>query len=186
MNKLRVGVLMGGKSIEKEVSFNSGRTICDHLDTTRYTVIPLFQKDSTLFILPWHFLHRGKTTDFEHRLAEEAEQVTWDDLKKHIDFIYIAQHGRYAEDGILQGFLEILDIPYLGSPVLASALRMDKNIHKTFLHNAGIKTPKHIVLNPDEIDNFDTHKQTILQKLTNSTIHAPFVVKPNNEGSSLG
>ena len=72
MQKLRVGVLMGGKSIEKEVSFNSGRTICDHLDTTRYEIIPLFQTNAHLYLLPWHFLHRGKTTDFEHRLPTEG------------------------------------------------------------------------------------------------------------------
>ena len=106
MNKLRVGILMGGKGIEKEVSFNTGRTICDHLTSTRYTVIPLYQKNATLFILPWHFLHRGKTTDFEHRLEFEATFLTWDNLKNYVDFIYIAQHGRYAEDGTIQGFLK--------------------------------------------------------------------------------
>lgn len=186
MKKLRVGVLMGGKSIEKEVSFNSGRTICDHLDTNRYAIVPIYQKDNTLFILPWHFLHRGKTTDFEHRLAQEASIIAWDDLKNHVDFIYIAQHGRYAEDGILQGFLEVLNIPYLGSGVFASALRMDKITHKIFLHDAGIATPNYITIEPHEIDNFDTHKQHILQKLTNANIHDLYVVKPYNEGSSLG
>ena len=114
--KLRVGVLMGGMSVEKEVSFNSGRTICDHLDTSRYTVIPLFQRhDGELFLLPWHFLHRGKISDFEHRLEHEAQHITWDSLKTTIDFMYLAIHGRYAEDGTIQGLLEILRIPYLGS-----------------------------------------------------------------------
>ena len=61
---------MGGKSIEKEVSFNSGRTVCDHLDSIRYDIIPIFQTCSRqLYILPWHFLHRGKISDFEHRLS---------------------------------------------------------------------------------------------------------------------
>ena len=186
MQKLRVGVLMGGKSLEKEVSFNSGRTICDHLDTTRYSVIPLFQTDSKIYVLPWHFLHRGKTTDFEHRLAGQAEYVAWDDLKKYIDFIYIAQHGRYAEDGTLQGFLEILDIPYVGSGVFASALRMDKIAQKTFLHNAGITTPRYIAVEPHQIDNFEQYKNNILQKLINAHISNNYVVKPSNEGSSIG
>src|ERR1700740_23965 len=109
MPKLRVGVLMGGKSIEHEVSFNSGRTICDHLDTSRYEIIPLYQtRTGLLYILPWHFLHRGKTTDFEHRLHNQASSVSWDQLKNIIDFVYIATHGRYAEDGTLQGILEIM------------------------------------------------------------------------------
>lgn len=185
MQPLRVGVLMGGKSLEKEVSFNSGRTICDHLDTTRYTAIPLFQTDSRIYLLPWHFLHRGKTADFEHRLATQAQEIIWDDLPKHIDFMYIAQHGRYAEDGCLQGFLEILKIPYLGSGVLASALRADKHIHKIMLHNYGIAIPQYIVIEPYEIDNFEQHKDHIFDQLKNIA-SKQYIIKPYNEGSSLG
>ena len=184
MQKLRIGVLMGGKSLEKEVSFNSGRTVCDHLDTTRYTAIPLFQAHSRIYLLPWHFLHRGKTTDFEHRLANEAQEVAWDDLHQHIDFIYIAQHGRYAEDGCLQGFLEILNIPYLGSGIFASALRADKHMHKIILRNAGIEVPEYIVVEPDAIDNFEQHKDHIFTQLQD--ISGKYIIKPYNEGSSLG
>jgi UDP-N-acetylmuramate--alanine ligase len=186
MQKLRIGVLMGGKSLEKEVSFNSGRTVCDHLDTARYSIIPLFQNGSKLYLLPWHFLHRGKTTDFEHRLIDEAELIAWDDLKQHVDFIYIAQHGRYAEDGSLQGFLTILGIPYHGSGVLASALRTDKILLKTFLNNAGIATPRFVAVEPYEVDNFEQHKDSIFTKLTINGITTNFIVKPYNEGSSLG
>ena len=186
MHKLRVGVLMGGKSIEKEVSFNSGRTICDHLDTTRYNIIPIFQTHDNLYILPWHFLHRGKITDFEHRLTSEADHIIWDDLKKLVDFIYIATHGRFAEDGTLQGFLEILDIPYLGSGVFASALRMDKIMQKTFLMAAGINVPNYITVGPHDISLSKKNINQILQKLAANNIQLPCVVKPYNEGSSLG
>ncbi len=219
MKKIRIGVLMGGKSLEKEVSFNTGRTVCDYIDTTQYTTVPLYQTGSKIYLLPWHFLHRGKTTDFEHRLHNEAEYIAWDDLKNYVDFIYIAQHGRYAEDGTLQGFLNILGIPYLGSNVFASALRTDKIMHKTFLNNAGIATPKFVAVEPYEIDNFEKYKNNILKQLENlyprarpelveelsaqrypSTgsgrahknknntpdINDLFVVKPFNEGSSLG
>lgn len=186
MQKLRIGVLMGGMSLEKEVSFNSGRTICDHVDTTRYDVIPLYQNSSHLYLLPWHFLHRGKTTDFEHRLAHEAELIVWDDLKKRIDFIFIAQHGRYAEDGTLQGLLTVLDIPYLGSGIFASAVRMDKIAQKKFLGIAGIATPAYTVIEPDEIEHFALHKTTIIEKIKKIGPGNSFVVKPHNEGSSFG
>ncbi len=221
MEKIRIGVLMGGKSLEKEVSFNTGRTVCDYIDTTQYTTVPLYQTGSKIYLLPWHFLHRGKTTDFEHRLATEAECIAWDDLKKHVDFIYIAQHGRYAEDGTLQGFLNILGIPYLGSNVFASALRTDKIIHKTFLNNAGIATPAFIAVEPYEIDNFEEYQDVIFTRLENLYPRARpepvegyhssargypstssgrahknknntpdnndfFVIKPYNEGSSIG
>ncbi len=166
MSTLRVGVLMGGKSIEKEVSFNSGRTVCDHLDTARYDIVPIFQtQNGTLFILPWHFLHRGKINDFEHRLAKEAQQITWDDLKKLVDFVYIATHGRYAEDGILQGALTVLGIPYLGSDIFSSAVCMDKIIQKAFLQNHGIDVPKDVTLSPAQAAQFESIADNVTQQL---------------------
>lgn len=187
MPKLRVGVLMGGKGIEKEVSFNSGRTICDLLDTARYEIIPLFQTQSNLlYVLPWHFLHRGKISDFEHRLSSEAQNIAWDDLKQLIDFIYIAMHGRFAEDGTLQGFLQVLSIPYLGSKVLGSALGMDKIMQKEILQIHSIKVPQSITLHPDHILNYELHKQNILQQLEKNSISFPCIVKPYQEGSSFG
>lgn len=187
MTKLRVGVLMGGKSIEKEVSFNSGRTICDHLDTMRYDIIPLFQTEANrLYILPWHFLHRGKISDFFARLATEAQEIKWDDLKTRIDFMYIAQHGKFAEDGTMQGMLEVLNIPYLGSKILGSALSMDKIMQKKFLAMHGIQTAADIVVTPDQITHYEKHRQSILAQLQQKNISFPLVVKPYKEGSSLG
>lgn len=184
---LRVGVLMGGMSVEREVSFNSGRTICDHLDTSRYSVVPLFQRvDGKLFILPWHFLHRGKITDFEHRLEREAQHVSWSSLKNLIDFMYIATHGRYAEDGTLQGFLEILGIPYLGSKVFASALRMDKILQKSILRSHGISVARSIAVYPEQIMTYEQSKQRILSEMHHAGISFPCVVKPHKEGSSIG
>ncbi len=184
-NLLRIGVLMGGRSIEREVSFNSGRTVCDHLDVHRYIVVPLFQtRQGIIYQMPWHFLHRGKTTDFEHRLEDEAVHIAWDDLKSMIDFMYITTHGRYAEDGILQGALELLGIPYLGAGILASAVRMNKHVHKLFLQKAGILTPRHVVFYPHEITSLTT--QEIELRCAAAAILLPAVVKPCNEGSSLG
>lgn len=185
MRKLRVGVFMGGKSIEKEVSFNSGRTVCDHLDTVRYDIIPIFQTDrGNLFILPIRFLHRGKISDFEHRLTTQAQEIKWDDLPSLIDFAYIATHGRYAEDGTLQGFFDVLGIPYLGSKIFASAVRMDKAMQKVFMHAAGIEVPRDITILPEEINNIT--EASILNRLVAANIALPVVIKPHSEGSSLG
>ncbi len=185
MQKLRVGVFMGGRSVENEASFNSGRTVCDHLDTQLYEIVPIFQRrDGTLFILPWHFLHRGKTTDFTHRLDKEAQRITWDQLKSHADFIYLAIHGHYAEDGCLQGFLEILGIPYLGSGILTSALCMTKDIQKHILAAHGFHVPKGITLSVGDVAHFATNK--VVQQLSAEGITLPYIVKPHKEGSSLG
>src|SRR3990167_3241251 len=183
LKKLKIGVLMGGKSVENEVSFNSGRTICDHLDNEKYEVIPIFQTfQGQLFILPLKFLHRGKTSGFIQRLEKEAEKICWDDLKKLVDFVYIATHGRFAEDGTLQAMLEILAIPYLGSKVFASALARDKFIAFDFLKINGIDVPKHFIVNPEDQNN----KNKISENLKKETINFPCIVKPHKEGSSLG
>lgn len=186
MHTVRVGVLMGGMSAEQEVSFNSGRTICDHLDINRYTVIPLFQRyDGALFVLPYKFLHRGKITDFIDRLEAEAESITWDALRTHVDFLYLAVHGKYAEDGTLQGMLEVLGIPYLGSRVYASAVCMNKSFTKKILAIHDITVPRDVMINPptktDEIS-----PQAIQMQLEQAKLSYPLVVKPQSEGSSIG
>ena len=149
---IRVGVLLGGKSIEREVSFNSGRTVCDHLDTTLYKVVPLFQTaQGTLYILPWTFLYRGKIADFESRLEKEAKKIIWDELTTIIDFMYIAVHGKYAEDGTLQAILELLKIPYLGTKVFGSALGMNKVLQNKYLKMNNIVVPKGFGVTVDEV-----------------------------------
>ncbi|MBU4269629.1 hypothetical protein KJ644_00070 [Candidatus Dependentiae bacterium] len=184
-SKLRVGVLMGGRSIEREVSFNSGRTICDHLDVQKFEIVPVFQKDNgTLYLLPWHFLHRGKISDFYNRLDSEAKQIKWDDLKNLIDFVYLALHGRFGEDGTVQGILEILNIPYLGAKVFGSALIMDKVAQKVILETNKINTPKDITISAYDIKNIKL--ENILNSLEKNKIKLPVVVKPAHEGSSFG
>lgn len=186
MHTVRVGVLMGGMSAEQEVSFNSGRTICDHLDINRYTIIPLFQRyDGALFLLPYKFLHRGKITDFIDRLEAEAERVTWDALRTLVDFLYLAVHGKYAEDGTLQGMLEVLGIPYLGSRVYASAVCMDKSFTKKILAMHKIAVPRDIVLNPPT-KTAEVSLQAIEAQLEKVNLSYPLVVKPQSEGSSIG
>lgn len=190
--KLRVGVLLGGKSIEREVSLNSGRTVCDHLDTARYEIIPIFQTEvGDLYILPQRFLHRGKTADFENRLPNEAEKINWDILATRIDFAFIAMHGRYAEDGLLQGTLEVLGIPYLGSKVLPSALGMNKQMQKEFLRIAKIDVPASITITPNQLNDLlkvseQEQRATLEQLCTTAQLKFPLVIKPQNEGSSLG
>lgn len=185
LSKYRIAVLMGGKSIEREVSFNSGRTICDHLDSNIYEIIPLFQaEDGHIYILPWHFLHRGKISDFRQRLTQEATLVSWDELKTLVDFVYIAVHGRYAEDGTLQGMLEVLGIPYLGAKVFGSSLGMNKVVQKKYLASQGICVPAGFNVSPSMLSNLSS--DFLQQKINDANIHFPFIVKPAHEGSSLG
>lgn len=191
MKKIRVGVIMGGKSQEREVSFNSGRTVCDHLDSMHYEIVPIFQKtNGQLYFLPLRFLHRGKIADFEHRLTSEAQEVAWDALKNSIDFMFIALHGRYAEDGTIQGFLEVLGIPYLGSKVLQCAWSRDKIMQKKLLYAAGINVARGISLQTDILKRLLSTPKELLEHVhqvcSNNTLNWPLVIKPHFEGSSLG
>lgn len=177
---IRVGIFMGGPSLEKEVSFNSGRTICDHLDREYYIPIPLFiSNERKLFILPWQFLYRGKISDFENRLFSDATKISWDELPQIIDFAYLALHGFLGEDGAIQGMLTIFNIPFSGSNILTNAVCMNKKFASLLLSMNNIKTPEEIYLNKN--DNYN--KNEILSFLY---LHKKIIIKPEQEGSSIG
>lgn len=185
MHTLRVGIFMGGNSVEREVSFNSGRTVYDHLDIRLYTPAPIFQaSNDKLYILAWKFMHRGTIADFEHRLAHEAQEISYADLANLVDFVFIAAHGAYVEDGRLQGLLELMHIPYTGSGVYASAISMHKHIQKQLLHAAGISVPHGVYIPADAIHDYD--EPATAQLLAEHALTLPLIVKPIHGGSSVG
>ena len=115
---LRVGVLMGGQSAEREISLKTGKAVCAALTRRGFQVFPI-DVDATL---PWKL------------------------RSKKVDVAFIALHGRGGEDGTVQGLLEIVGIPYTGSGVRASAMAMDKATTKALLQTHGIPVPRGIVL----------------------------------------
>jgi D-alanine-D-alanine ligase len=145
---MRVGVIMGGISSEKQVSLMTGQEMMLHLDKNKYEIVPIVLEDT----------------------KDLADKV------KSIDIALLALHGKYGEDGTIQGTLESLGICYTGSGVLSSSLCMDKNISKKIIRYEGVQTPDWIhlskkdELNLDEIDRMGY----------------PLVVKPNSGGSSVG
>ncbi|ASA19607.1 D-alanine--D-alanine ligase [Paenibacillus donghaensis] len=126
MQRLKVGVIMGGVSSEYEVSLNTGREMLKHLDPSKYEGIPVII----------------------NRLDQLIEGVNG------LDFALLALHGAYGEDGTVQGTLETLGIPYSGSGVLSSSLCMDKQLSKTILRHAGIPTPDWLCW--DSMECYDT------------------------------
>ncbi|MDP2024600.1 D-alanine--D-alanine ligase [Sulfuriferula sp.] len=148
MNRFgKVAVLLGGRSAEREVSLNSGKAVLAAL--LRQGV------DAHAF------------DPAEHDLSELAAQK--------FDRVMIALHGRYGEDGTIQGALELMGIPYSGSGVMASALAMDKWRTKLLWLAAGVPTPDYALLTADT--DFDA----VVAKLG-----LPIFVKPAREGSSIG
>ena len=131
MEKLRIGIIMGGMSSEREVSLNSGRNVHDNLDPELYEAIPVFMDgEGRLWVIPWQLVSQNTTLDIFDHLEGEARRIAYEDLKKEIDFAFISLHGKYGDDGCIQGLLELLNLPYTGPGVLASALGMDKHIQQ--------------------------------------------------------
>lgn len=141
----KVVVLMGGPSAEREVSLSSGRECAQALRQAGYEVVEL---------------DAGK--DLPARLAEHAPDVVFNSL-----------HGRWGEDGCVQGLLEWLGIPYTHSGVLASALAMDKTRSKQAFREAGLPVLESLIADADEVR-------------ARHVMAPPYVVKPNDEGSSVG
>lgn len=146
--KPNIAVLMGGRSAERDVSLVTGEQVASALEQKGYRVARL---DLNEF--------------FVDELRASGAGV-----------VFIALHGRLGEDGTVQGMLEVLDVPYTGSGVLASALAMDKVISKKIFSCEGIPTPDFVVLRREE--SFDPN---IVERLG-----LPVVVKPACEGSAIG
>jgi D-alanine-D-alanine ligase len=150
MGKLRLALIAGGKSSEREVSLKSGAQVYQALNQDKYDI-----------------RRYDPLTDLE-RLVQEA---------KELDAALIIMHGRGGEDGSMQGLLDLLDIPYQGSGVLASALAMNKELSKTIYQQAGLKVPRALI--------FDRAGAPSLQEIAVG-LGLPVVIKPVNEGSSIG
>ncbi len=147
---LRVALLAGGKSGEREVSLAGAQEVARALDPAKYQVKRF-----------------DPATDMA-RLATEAA---------NLDVVFILLHGRFGEDGTVQGFLDLLGLPYQGSGVLGSALAMDKDVAKTLYRVHGLPVSKWRMAKPADAED----PKRLLQGLT-----LPLVVKPVRQGSSLG
>lgn len=180
--RLRVGVVLGGMSSEREISLESGRNIYMSLDRQKYEGIPIFlDSQGRFWEIPLPLLVQNTTADIESRL-DEAKRIAYEDLQERVDFVYIGLHGKYGEDGCLQGILELLGIPYSGSGVLASAVGMDKHITRHILAAAGMKVPKYLLISTKD---WQTNPQ-VISGLVEDSLGYPCVVKPTREGCSTG
>ena len=149
MKRLCVALLCGGKSSEREISLKSGMQVKKALPEDKYEVIIY-----------------DPATDLA-KLVQDASKI---------DVALVMLHGRYGEDGTVQGFLDLLDIPYQCSGVLASALAMDKVMSKRIFKMAGLQVPKDVVLRRGE--PYETARIA-------AELGWPLMVKPADGGSSI-
>ncbi len=212
--KIRIGIIFGGSSREREISFAGGRTVYDNLNKAIFEPIPIFVDSFNNFVLlDWHFVYKGSIRDFyppvefiqdspnmyqvyaeslgamnneqvSSMCASVGKQILSTDLHKVIDFAFLCLHGSNGEDGRLQGMLEWLDIPYSGSGILSSSLGMNKAIQKDMMVNANFSSPKYIRIKRNDWVQTKT-REIILKEISNG-FDDLCVVKPANQGSSIG
>ena len=150
MKKQHIAVLMGGWNSEREVSLRSGEAVYKALLELGY---------------------KATKIDFDRNIVSKLNEVK-------PDIVFNALHGRYGEDGRVQGLLDILNIPYTHSGIVASAISMDKVFTGRICSAVGIKTPAFALIKKGDDEN---NKKILLEE-----IGKPFVIKPINEGSSVG
>ena len=209
--KIRVGVLLGGASAEREISLASGHMIAEQLPRDRYEVVTLDPlalmarnpkltpelRDQALALLS----HRqapvalgNGTRDLPAALREQVSRAaaaagpatealvpSSGNENRGIDVAFLALHGRYGEDGTLQGFLDLLGIPYVGSGTLASALAMDKVMAKKVLAADGLPVPAGTV-----VGRAAFRRDPEGEVLRAVAAALPAIVKPVAQGSRVG
>jgi D-alanine-D-alanine ligase len=180
--KIIVAMIFGGRSPEHEISLISASAIHRNLDRAKFEVRPIYITKDGLWksveapSLDIKALARGRAFSF---LPWQARDLRW---KVPADIYFPVLHGRFGEDGTIQGLLEMADVPYVGAGVLGSALAMDKAAAKSLFKERGIPVVPWTVVREEE---WHVHKQGILRRI-NEEFGLPFFVKPANLGSSVG
>jgi D-alanine-D-alanine ligase len=193
-NKLKVGILFGGRSAEHEVSLVSATSVINALDKSKYDVVPigitkegrwlstvnavqLLKEHAPIEQLPEHVLlpdpRKQSLVNISGAFPQDAHRL---------DVIFPVIHGTFGEDGTIQGLFELADIPYVGAGVLGSSIGMDKVIAKRLLQQ--VKVP----VTPDVAFLFKGYQKKPKPWITaiEKKLRYPCFVKPPNQGSSVG
>lgn len=187
----KVGIIFGGMSTENEVSVKSAEGILNNISRRNYHVYPIYISQKGI----WYryierTLEKGIHINISH--LQKIENIT--QYIKQLDIIIPVLHGLYGEDGTIQGLFEILQIPYVGCKVLASAIAMDKAYTKIIFEKAGLNQVKYMYIKNvgDSYIYVDEDLQEtmctldIICKNAVNKLKFPIFVKPSNSGSSLG
>lgn len=182
---MKINVLMGGISPERNISLLSGRAAVAALRANGHTVQAIDPARGAQGLLRDDELQAARpapVTDEEiaafdpRALVECVESSLFDD----VDVVFIVLHGKYGEDGYIQSLLDLRGLTYTGSSMLASAIAMDKITSKMLFSVAGIPTPHWVTLRPDQADDEEMIAEVMRE------IPGTLVVKPNDQGSTVG
>lgn len=195
--KTVIGVFFGGKSVEHEVSIISALQVIENLDKEKYNIIPIYiSKDNKFYSSEFlSDINRYKDLDEIVRLSDEVyfthengkllvnkKDGVFKKILFKIDIVFPVVHGLNVEDGTLEGFLEMYNIPYVGCDVCSSAVGMNKIIFKKVLESSNIPVIEYDTLN---ISEFEQDSKKAFEKIKDK-LSLPIIVKPANLGSSVG
>lgn len=174
----RLGIIFGGRSGEHEVSLLSAASVIEAVDKNRYELVMVgITREGR-----WK-LYEGPVSDIPSGAWEQsAKEIEISSLGTLIDFAFPVLHGPYGEDGTIQGLFEMLDLPYAGCGVLASALCMDKVSAKKIFEEAGLPTSRYVLLYREELEEDIDKAADIVEEELSYVVF----VKPSNMGSSVG
>ena len=178
---IRTALLFGGRSAEHEVSILSARSIAEAAPKSRIEIIPICVARDGRFVAPdrsARILTEGENSD---RAYTEFSFETWAHAERP-DVVFPIIHGTDGEDGTLQGYLEMLGLPYVGSGVAASAIGMDKAHMKHVFAAAKLPLAEFVEVREHDWRN---ERERILRAVHNA-LRLPYFVKPANTGSSVG
>ena len=193
--KIKVGVIFGGKSVEHEISIVTAIQAMDKIDTEKYEIVPIYITKE----LEWYtggclrYIDSFKDYDLIRRYARKVNLINKDNryilqstgfFKREINYIDLAfpmVHGAGAEDGSIQGYLEVTGVPYVGSGVYSSAVGQDKVFMKQILEANKIDVVKYEWFT---IDDYQNEKEELFQRI--DKMHYPIILKPASLGSSIG
>lgn len=193
MQRKNIGIIFGGKSTEHEVSLQSARNIVDAIDREKFDVTLIgidkngiwHLNESTHFLLNSDnpsliALHQsGRNIAFIPGKNEKQIIEFQNKTLSQLDVIFPIVHGTLGEDGSLQGLLRMVNLPFVGSQVLSSAMCMDKDITKRLLRDAGLNITPFIKLTKK-------NRKNISFEIASAQLGCPLFVKPANQGSSVG
>ncbi len=207
--KIKVGIFLGGRSREKEISFAGGRTVYDNLDKNIFEPIPIFIDSIGNFILlHWQYLYQGTIRDFyptptekekysvyvnalnsqyvniEAIIKKVGKKITPEQFSSYFDTAFLVLHGKYGEDGTIQAMLEWYQIPYTGVGILGSSLGINKKIQNEWMKKNHFCVTKKWFLYEEEWHTTSDYQQLLSDII--EKIGLPFIVKSNTQGSSIG
>jgi D-alanine-D-alanine ligase len=199
MAKLNLVLLFGGRSSEHSISCATAAGVLGAIDRSKYNVIPVGITQAGVFVpaaddaAKWA-LRKGQLATVEDEgsriefAMDGSREITRLDITGarsslgQVDVVFPVLHGPFGEDGTIQGYLELLDVPYVGNGVLASAAGMDKEFTKALFEAAGVPVTPHVVIHATEWQNDPGAALAAVEKLGN----LPIFVKPARAGSSVG